>query len=177
MRWLACVVLLAGCLRARATVVHPTDVEHSSHSGPDTTIARETSETPAEETTTSASNIGSLELGVMIPFRNNRNSARIHIAPGIRIIKGDDETVLAGVAIGADFVNRFALEGSAYFGDGQNGDPAAIDQVMDLFAGVTMGARSTSIAIGPTGGQLTKPGGNSIVMFGLGVRLMGAPRE
>jgi len=175
MRWLACVVLLAGCLRARATVVHPTDVERSSNSA-GTSIARETSETP-EETAASTSNIGSIELGVLIPFRNNRNSARVHIAPGIRILKGDDETVLAGVAIGADFVNRFALEGSVYFGDGQNGDPEAIDQVMDVFAGVTMDARSTSIAVGPSVGLLSMPGGNSIVMFGLGVRLMGAARE
>ena len=172
MRWLACVVLLAGCLRARATVVHPTELERSSHSGPNTTIARDTSENPDPET--ASANIGSIELGVLIPFRNNRDSARVHIAPGIRILKADDETVLAGVAIGADFVNRFALEGSVYFGDGQGGDPEAVDQVMDLFAGVTMDARSTSIAIGPSVGLLAMPGGTSIVMFGLGLRFTGA---
>ena len=39
MRWLGCCLLLAGCLRARATVVHPTDHERSrGDSG--STIAR-----------------------------------------------------------------------------------------------------------------------------------------
>lgn len=171
MRWLACVVLLAGCLRARATVVHPTELERSSGSGPNTTIAREASETP--ETATPSSNIGSVELGVLIPFRNNRDSARVHIAPGLRIFNSDAKTVLAGVAVGADFVNRFALEGSVYIGDGHD-DPEVIEQVVDLFAGLTMDARSTSIAIGPSVGLLMMPGGNSVVMVGLGLRFAGA---
>jgi len=174
MRWLACVVLLTGCLRARATVVHPTELERSSHSNSDTSIARTPSETPeAPETATPSSNLGSIELGVMFPFRNNRNSARVHIAPGIRIFNSDAEAVFAGVAIGADFRNRFAVEGSLYIGDA-HGDLEAIDQVVDLFAGVTMDARSTSIAVGPSVGLLMMPGGRSVAMFGLGLRFTGA---
>src|SRR5687768_12613650 len=98
MRWIACVVLLAGCLRARATVVHPTEHERSSNSGSSTTIARGTSETPEPAP---SSNIGSLEVGALFPFRNNRDTARVHIAPGIRVLQADDTTLMAGVAIGA----------------------------------------------------------------------------
>jgi hypothetical protein len=174
MKWLACVVLLAGCLRARATVVHPTELSRSNPTGPGTSIARASSESPQDLDAETPGTLGSIELGVLVPFRSNRNSARVHIAPGIRILNSDAENVLAGVAIGADFVNRFALEGSVYFGDGGGGDPTVIDQVMDLFAGVTMDARSTSIAIGPSVGLLSMPGGSSIVMFGLGVRVTGA---
>ena len=171
MRWLACICLLAGCLRARATAVHPTELERSTSSSPGTAIARETSETP--DASSSSSNLGSIELGVLIPFRSNRDSARVHIAPGIRIFNSDADTVLAGVAVGADFPNRFALEGSVYIGDGR-ADPEVIEQVVDVFAGVTMAARPTSIAIGPSVGLLMMPGGHSVVMVGLGLRLSGA---
>jgi hypothetical protein len=110
------------------------------------------------------------EVGALIPFRNGHSSTRVHIAPGIRIFSSNPETVLAGVAIGADFANRFALEGSIYVGDGDS-DPAVIEQVVDLFAGMTMTARATTIAVGPSVGMLMMPGGNSGVMVGFGLRL------
>lgn len=170
MRWLAFVVLLTGCLRARATVIHPTELTRSSHTGPDNSIARTASETPAVEAP-ELSNIGSLELGVMVPFRKDSDSARVHIAPGIRMF--DTGMVMAGVAIGADFKNRFALEGSAYFGDG-GADPTVYEHAVDIFGGITTDVRSTSLAIGPSVGMLMMAGGNSVVMVGLGVRVTGA---
>ena len=171
MRWLAVVaLLLTGCLRARATVIHPTELTRSSHTGPNNSIARTASETPEVESP-EMSNISSLELGVLVPFRKDADSARVHIAPGIRVF--DTGMVMGGVALGADFKNRFALEGSVYFGDG-HADPTVIEQAVDLFGGVTTDVRSTSLAIGPSVGLLMMPGGNSVVMVGLGVRVTGA---
>ena len=176
MRRLVCVVLLlSGCLRARATVVHPTDIERSSGGGgSSTTIARGSSNTP--ETTAASTNIGSVELGALIPFRTHRDSARVHIAPGVRVFGSDAGNVLFGVAVGADFVNRFTLEGSVYIGDGHD-DPEVIDQAVDLFTGITMDAGSTSFAIGPSVGLLMMPGGHSTVMVGLGLRFTAANRD
>jgi hypothetical protein len=167
MRWIV-LFGLVGCIRARATVVHPTELEPAGSGGGET-IARAAS---PQESTEPRSNLGSIELGALIPFRNGHSSTRVHLAPGIRIFSSNHETVLAGVAIGADFANRFALEGSIYIGDGDS-DPEVIDQAVDLFAGVTMNARSTTIAVGPSVGMLMMPGGNSSVMVGFGLRVTG----
>jgi hypothetical protein len=171
MRWIGLVLYLlclVGCLRARATVVHPTGLERTTSGGGET-IARGAS-VPEMETPDANANIGSIEVGAMFPFRNGHSTTRVHIAPGIRIFSSNRETVLAGVAIGADFANRFALEGSVYVGDGYS-DPEVIDQAVDIFAGMTMSARSTTIAVGPSLGMLMMPGGNSAVMLGVGLRV------
>jgi hypothetical protein len=185
MRWLACSVLLAGCLRARATVVHPTElVRTSSDSGSTTAIARTTpaaSEVPQVDD--SSTNLISVELGALIPFGAHESSAHIHVAPGVRIFGSQASSPLWGVAVGADFVGKgrgpgFALEGSVHVGNGGN-DPEIIDQALDVFAGVTVHASrrtSTSIAIGPSVGVLGMPGGHSVVMVGLGLRLTGGPK-
>jgi hypothetical protein len=170
MRWLACVVFLAGCLRARATAIHPTEIERSTSGSGGKTIARTTSETPESDASTS---LGSVEVGGSFMFRNDRDSARVHIAPGVRIFNSEPGNLLFGVAVGADFRNDFALEGSVYVGDGHD-DPAAIEQVVDVFAGYSLDARSTSLAIGPSVGMLMMPGGGSVVMLGLGLRVSGA---
>jgi hypothetical protein len=170
MRWLACVVLLAGCLRARATAIHPTELERSSGGSGGQTIARTTSETSETDASTS---LGSVEVGGSFTFRKDRESARVHIAPGVRIFNSDPGTPLFGVAVGADFRNHFALEGSVYVGDGHD-DPAVIEQVVDVFAGYSLDARATSLAIGPSVGMLMMPGGGSVVMLGLGLRVSGA---
>jgi hypothetical protein len=186
MRWLACfvVVLAAGCLRARATVVHATDLERSHSSGSTTAIAREAPqvraaplEREAPQRAGESANLGSVELGAMLPLTTNRDAARVHIAPGVRIFSSQASSVLWGVAVGADFVRSrrgpgFAVEGSLHLGNGGN-DPEAIEQALDLFAGVTVHSSrpSTSIAIGPSVGVLGMPGGHSVVMVGLGLRL------
>lgn len=177
MRWLACCLLLAGCLRARTTVVHVTDHERSS--GDDgSTIARTlpaANEVPQSER--SAANLGSLEVGALVPFK--LDTARVHLSPGVRIFNSQPGSVLFGVAVGADFLgNRrgpgFALEGSIYAGN-SGPDPTLIVQALDLFAGVTMHPRRAPVswAVGPSLGVLGNPGGHSVVMFGLGLRVTG----
>ena len=180
MRWLACLVLLAGCLRARATAVHPTeDARASNGTGSSTAIARaapsarEVPQPSAEEST----NLVSVELGALVPFTAAHDSTRIHVAPGVRVFGSQLSTVLFGVAVGADYVGSrgpgFALEGSVYVGNG-GGDTAVIEQAIDLFAGVTVSGRArTSVAVGPSVGMLAMPGGHSVVMVGLGLRLSG----
>jgi hypothetical protein len=184
MRWLACFLLLAGCLRARATVVHPTDLERSSGgSGSHTTIAREAPQAREVPPAAGAStNLVSVELGALVPLSATHESTRVHIAPGVRIFGSQVGSVLWGLAVGADFVgNRrgpgFALEGSVHVGNGGN-DPDAIEQALDVFAGVTVHSSrtSTSIAIGPSVGVLGMPGGHSVVTVGLGLRLTGGQR-
>ncbi|MEO8707000.1 MAG: hypothetical protein ABI867_43635 [Kofleriaceae bacterium] len=180
MRWLVCCVLLAGCLRARATVIHPTELERSGGAGTHTTIARTapaTRETPSE--VVESPTLASVELGALLAFDGTRGSARVHVAPGIRIFSSQLSQVLFGVAVGADFVRDhgpgFAIEGSYHAGNGGN-DPLVIEQALDLFAGVSMHSKnrvSASMAIGPSVGVLAMPGGHSVVMVGLGLRLTG----
>jgi hypothetical protein len=45
---------------------------------------------------------------------------------------------------------------------------------VDVFAGYSLDARATSLAIGPSVGMLMMPGGGSVVMLGLGLRVSGA---
>ena len=172
MRWLVGLVFLAGCLRARTTVVHLTDVERSS-GGRGSVIARvdPTRETP--QAPEQSPNLASLELGALVPFKNINDSTRVHLAPGIRVFNGQGGSMLFGVAVGADFEPRsgpgFALEGSVHAGD-SSPDPTHIEQALDLFTGVTFRARDTTLAVGPSLGLLGLPGGHSIVMIGLGLR-------
>lgn len=166
MRWIVLLVGLVGCLRACATVVHPTDIERTGGGGGET-IAR--SAAPQEPTEDGAT-LGSIEVGALIPFNNGHSSTRVHLAPGVRIFSANPETVLAGLAVGADFANGFALEGSVHVGDGMS-NPAVIDQVVDVFAGMTIKASSTTLAVGPSVGLLMMPGAHSNVMIGFGLRL------
>jgi hypothetical protein len=181
MRSIVCLVLLAGCLRARATVVHPTNLERSHNSsGADPVIARQAPhavEVSQPQPDDGGTNLASIELGAVIPF----DDTRVHLAPGVRIFNAN--SVLWGIAVGADFgPNRhrpsFALEGSLYAGDG----PVASNTVqttVDLFAGVAIASRRSaisSIAIGPSIGVLGMPGGHTVVTVGLGLRAISRPR-
>jgi hypothetical protein len=180
MRWLACVILLAGCLRARATAVHPTGIERVN-GGPGspgaitrggTPLMREVPQQPTEAST----NLASLELGAMVTFNTPPDSPRVHLAPGVRIFGAN--SVLFGVAVGTDFVNRrrgsgLALEGSVHAGGGDSNDPTTIQVALDMFAGVTLHSRYSAVAIGPSIGLLGMPGGHSVVMLGLGLRVTG----
>jgi hypothetical protein len=179
MRWVACLVLLAGCLRARATVVHQTGVEHTS-GGSGSTIARVDPAREVPEGPEPIANRMSLELGALVPFKNVNETTRIHIAPGVRYFGGDHGSVLFGVAVGADYEGDhggpgFALEGSIHAGN-SSPDLQVIEQAVDLFAGVTVRSRRTqsAIAIGPSIGLLGLPGGQSVMTFGLGLRVTGA---
>jgi hypothetical protein len=173
MRWLACFVLLAGCVRARATVVHPTDTERQ-----------------APEPSPASPDLWSVELGALVPFEAGaRDPIHVHIAPGVRLFGSQPSAPLWGVAIGADVLRAsratgFAFEGAVYLGNGGN-DPAAIEQAIDLFAGVAVHARrsvltssiDSAIAVGPSIGILGMPGGHAVVMYGLGIRATGARRS
>ena len=183
MRWLAAFVLLAGCVRARVTAVHPTQAEHTaSGAGSGMTIARtapasEVSNPPAD----TSANLVSVELGALVPFRTE--TANVHIAPGVRMFSGQGGSILWGTAVGADFFgNRrgpwFALEGSIFAGNSSN-DRNHIVQALDLFTGVTVHSKaaSSSIAIGPSLGILGLPGGHSNVIVGLGIRLTGGSKD
>lgn len=181
MRWLVCCVLLTGCLRARATVVHPTDHVRDSSGNGGSTIARTN---PASEVSTptpspegSPANLGSIELGAMVPFKLPH--ANVHIAPGVRIFNQHPDAVLFGAAVGADFLgNRrgpgFALEGSIHAGN-SSPDRSVIVQAVDVFAGVTLTSRRAPMtwAVGPSVGMLGLPGGASVVTLGLGLRVTG----
>jgi hypothetical protein len=156
-------------------VVHPTDHERSSGDR-GSTIARlapATSDTSQPADT--SSKLGSLELGAMVPFP--LETARVHLAPGVRIFDSHPGSVLFGVAVGADFFGNgrgpgFALEGSVHAGN-SGPDPTLIVQAVDLFAGVTLRPARTpmSVAVGPSLGILGMPGGQSVVMLGLGLRV------
>lgn len=181
MRWLACCLLLTGCLRARATVVHATDHERDSTSTGGSTIARTNPaiEPPAAPDESSA-NLGSIELGAVVPFELPHTN--VHLAPGVRIFNSHPDHPLFGVAVGADFLgNRrgpgFALEGSVYAGN-SNPDVSVIVQAVDLFAGVTLGRQRTPVtwAIGPSVGMIGLPGGASVVTLGLGLRVTSRQR-
>ncbi len=176
MRWLACCVLLAGCLRARATVVHSTGHEGGSRGLGDSAIARTA---PAADEVSAPPdtnpNLGSLELGALVPF--TLESARVHLAPGVRIFDSHPGRVLFGVAVGADFLGKrrgpgFALEGSVHAGN-SSPDTTVVVQAVDVFAGVTMQSNRTpmTFAIGPSLGMLGMPGGHSVVTMGLGLRV------
>ncbi len=179
MRWLACFVMLAGCLRARATIVHETGVERTS-GGKGSTIARvdparEVPDAPEEP----VANRMSLELGALVPFKAINETTRVHIAPGVRYFGGEHGSVLFGVAVGADYVGEhggpgFALEGSIHAGN-SSPDLQVIEQAIDLFAGVTLRSRhaQSTIAVGPSVGVLGLPGGHSVMTFGLGLRVTG----
>jgi len=180
MRWIAVFVLLAGCVRARMTVVHPTNVERTS-GGRGATIARvdpagtadpvHDAPQPAE-----AANRVSVELGALVPFGTVRESTRIYLAPGARIFGGDHGSVLWGVSVGADFANGrgpgLAVEGSVHAGDSSS-DTQVIEQALDVFAGVTLRADrlSSTVAIGPSFGVLGLPGGHSVLTIGLALRV------
>lgn len=174
MRWLACCVLLAGCLRARATVVHPTEHERSSNGLGGTAIARTAPAGEISQPAPESSSLGSLEVGALVPFK--LDTARVHLAPGVRIFDSHPGRALFGVAVGADFLNRrgpgFALEGSVHAGNSSS-DTTVIVQAVDVFAGITFqpGRTPMSWAIGPSLGMLGMPGGHSVVMMGLGLRV------
>jgi hypothetical protein len=174
MRWLVCMVLLAGCLRARATAVHPTEAQSvSGDTGPGPALARQAPQPSGES---ESSNLASMELGAVFGF-DSLDSARVHVAPGVRIFDSQSKNLLWGVAVGYDYVGRgrrtgLALEGSAYVGNA-GGNTAIIEQAIDVFAGVTVHSEraATSVAVGPSVGMLAMPGGNSVVMVGLGLRV------
>ncbi len=159
-------------------MVHPTDQARDSSGTGGVTIARTTP--AAEEVPTPApegppANLGSLELGAVVPFELPH--ARVHLAPGVRIFNSHPDAVLFGVAVGADFLgNRrgpgFALEGSVHAGNSSS-DRSVIVQAVDVFAGVTMSSRRTPVtwALGPSVGMLGMPGGASVVTLGLGLRV------
>ena len=181
MRWLACCLLLVGCLRARATAIYPSEHERSS-GGPAVggSIARTD---PANAITQpandpSAANLVSFEVGALFPFQTS-DSTRVHIAPGARIFGSQLDALLFGVAVGAELVRPgrpgFTIEGSLHAGN-INSDPKTIDQALDVFAGVTLQSKRSSVAVGPSVGILASPGGQSVVMFGLGVRLTNSSR-
>lgn len=156
-------------------MVHPTDQERDSTGTGGGTIARTN---PAIEVPTPApegppTNLGSLELGAVVPFELSH--ASVHLAPGVRIFNSHPDAVLFGVAVGADFLgNRrgpgFALEGSVHAGNSSS-DRSVIVQAVDVFAGVTMNSRRTRVtwAVGPSVGMLGMPGGASVVTLGLGL--------
>jgi hypothetical protein len=175
MRWLVCFVLLTGCLRARATMIHPTELGRVSGTGSHASITRtapSSEQPPAPQSVDESTRIGSLELGALIAFGGTHDSARVHIAPGVRIFRNDVTSVLGGVAVGVDFPRGFAFEGSLHAGGGGN-DPNTVQVAADVFAGFTLhsSSTSTSIAVGPSVGLLGLPGGHSVVMLGLGLRL------
>lgn len=175
MRRLAVCFLLTGCLRARATVVHPTDHERSSSGTGGSTIAR--IDPAVDEVPTPAgapANLGSFELGAVVPFELPH--ASVHLSPGVRIFNSHPDAVLFGVAVGADFLGErrgpgLALEGSVHAGN-SSADRSVIVQAVDVFAGVTMNRRApVTWAVGPSVGMLGMPGGASVVTVGLGLRV------
>jgi len=181
MRWFVGLVFLAGCVRARTTVVHLTDVERTS-GGRGSVIARVDPTQQQPEAPQQSANLASVELGALVPFKNINDSTRVHIAPGVRIFNNHADKPLFGVAVGADFEPHaggtgFALEGSIHAGD-SSPDVTVIEQALDLFTGVTFHARSmeSTIAVGPSLGILGLPGGQSVITVGLGVRFTGAQR-
>ena len=181
MRWLACTVLLVGCVRARATAVTPTDLERTNggtntHGAIARTAPSQVEVPPDEAPAAHAPSPVSIELGAMIALSGPHDAARVHLAPGVRIFGSRVDAPLWGVAAGVDFLgNRrgpgFALEGSVYAGSGGGTYPDTVETALDLFAGITMHARTSAIAIGPSVGLLAMPGGESVVMLGLGVRV------
>jgi len=165
-----------GCLRARATVVHPTDHERASSGAGGSTIARlpAVDQPPVPAPSGVPANLGSFEVGALVPFE--LPTARVHLAPGVRMFDSHPGAVLFGAAVGADFRGRrggpgFALEGSVHAGN-SSPDRTVIVQAVDVFAGITLHASrfASAIAIGPSLGMLGLPGGASVVTLGLGLR-------
>ena len=183
MRWFLCLVLVGGCLRARATVVHPTDHERDSGAS-GSTIARTlpaASEAEQPDPSSIPSNLGSIEVGAIVPF--TLDTATVHIAPGLRVFNSHPDAPLFGVAVGADFLGKrrgpgFALEGSVHAGSSGN-DPSLIVQAVDVFGGITLHGKRAPMtwAVGPSVGILGMPGGHSVYTFGLGIRVMGRPTD
>lgn len=173
MRWVACGLLLAaGCLRARGTVVHPTGYERTSGASGGT-IARTLPATVTPPAEATPSNTASLELGALVPFP--LATADVHLAPGVRLFSSGE--ILYGIAAGADFRGKrggpgFALEGSVHAGN-SGPDRALIVQALDVFGGVTLpSSRSKlSVAIGPSLGVIGLPAGRSVYTMGLGLRI------
>jgi hypothetical protein len=174
MRWLACCLLLVGCVRARGTLVHATEHERTSGAS-GSTIARTLPATDevSPPAGNNPSNLASLELGAVVPFP--LETAHVHLAPGVRIF-GSGE-ILYGVAVGADFLGTrggpgFALEGSVHAGN-SGPDPFLIVQAVDLFAGVTLHGNQApvAVAIGPSVGIIGMPAGHSVYTMGLALRI------
>lgn len=182
MRWLVCCIALAGCVRVRATVVHPTEHARESSGASGSTIARTAPATdvvpdPPEQ----RQNLGSLELGAMVPF-DAYGGVQVHLAPGVRIFDSHPGSILWGVAVGADWRGSrggpgFALEGSVHAGS-SGSDRTLIVQAVDVFTGVTIHPHRApmSMAIGPSLGVLGMPGGASVITVGLGFRVTGTPK-
>ena len=158
-------------------MVHPTDHEGGRASA-GATISRTApavDQMPTPAPAGPPSNLGSLELGGVVPFELPH--ASVHLSPGVRIFNSHPDAVLFGVAVGADFLGDrrgpgFALEGSVHAGN-SSPDRSVIVQAVDLFAGVTMTSRRTPVtwAVGPSVGMLGMPGGASVVTVGLGLRV------
>lgn len=174
MRWLACCLLLAGCLRARGTVIHPTGYERTSGASGGTiarTLPATTEDTPPADA--GPTNTASFELGALVPFP--LPSANFHLAPGVRIFSSGE--ILYGLATGADFHGRrggpgFALEGSVHAGN-SGPDRALIVQALDVFGGITLHSPRSrmTVAVGPSLGVIGLPAGRSVYTMGLGLRI------
>ena len=166
------VVLLTGCLQARASVIHPTGDTRTESGASATSIARTTSGEQPEPTAAQRDpDFSSVEINALVPLSSSHDSVRFHLAPGLRILGSQPKTPMFGLAVGADFERGFALESSVYVGNA-NDDTKVVEQSLDLFAGVTLDSAMmhSSIAIGPSAGILAMPGGHSELMIGLGLR-------